>query len=93
LTWDNIAVKYAVSVTTVKRWFKQNNLRKFVVAQKRKSWSVKEEEQLLSLYSTGFLVRQISAELHRSECSVKKRIQRLCNDKIRSRYRRYEKCA
>lgn len=88
LCWDDIATKYNVSSTTVKKWFKQLGLVKNRnVHSRRKSWSSDESEQLMKLYESGMLVRDIASLLCRRECSIKKRIQKLCIARKIKRYR------
>jgi hypothetical protein len=92
MTWDDLAAKYCVSATTVKRWFKELQIVKINVPQSRKAWMPEEQDELMRLYESKKSVRSIAAALHRTECSIKKRIQKLCNDRgvIRSRYRKCE---
>lgn len=90
MTWDAMATRYDVSSTTVKRWFSEAGIVKVRVAQERRAWDVVEEERLWELYVCRKSVREIARILERSECSVKKRVQRMCDKRgvKRSRYRR-----
>lgn len=90
LPWDSIANKYNVSATTVKRWFKAFALLKSSVLQVRRSWSLLEDDKLFELYKKGKLVREIASIMNRTECSIKKRVQRICDTRgvYRSRFRR-----
>lgn len=90
MTWDVLAAKHGVSATTVKRWYRELGLSKQHVSTTKKSWSAEEHEELMRLYASGKSTRAISLLLLRSECSVKKRIQKLCDIRgiSRSRYRR-----
>ena len=91
MTWDDLARKYDVSATTIKRWFTHFGLTKSIVKQGRKCWNNDDDARVMKLYKSGSLVREISSQLDRSECSIKKRIQKLCNAAgiERSRYRRH----
>jgi len=90
MTWDALAAKYDVSATTAKRWFSELGLSKINVPASRKEWTAEEHEELMRLYGLGMSARSIAKALSRTECSVKKRVQKLCDDRgiIRSRYRR-----
>lgn len=90
MTWDAMASKHAVSVSTVKKWVTQLGVMKKHVPQSRRPWTVDEEGRLMAMYDDGKLVRTMAVELGRSECSVKKRVQLLCDRRgtIRQRYRR-----
>lgn len=90
LCWDDIASKYDVSATTVKRWFRELGITKQSVKQRRTVWKISDDQQLAELYDSGKLVREIANVMQRSECSVKKRIQRMCDKRgiKRARYRR-----
>lgn len=90
LTWDVIAAKYSISASTVKKWFVQLGIEKTSSRGSRRGWSIDEEQTLLRLYADDCLVRSIAVKLGCGECSVKKRIQLLC-DRLgipRLRYRR-----
>ncbi len=90
MTWDVLAARYNVSATTAKRWFNELGLSKNNVPASRKAWTVEELEELMRLYKLGMSARSIAKALLRTECSVKKRVQKLCNDRgiTRSRYRK-----
>jgi uncharacterized protein YjcR len=81
MVWDDVAVKYCVSATTVKKWCKQLDLRlddKVLASPKRHAWSEADEIKLMELYRNGMLVRDIAEVIGVRECPVKKRIQLLC---------------
>jgi len=90
MSWDDMGTKYDVSASTVKKWFQEFDIQKPIVKQHRKSWSSSEEQELMKFYEAGDLVRTIAKKLNRGECSVKKRVQLLCNRAgiTRTRYRR-----
>ena len=93
LSWNDIASKFEVSASTVKKWFKSYNLIKEKKKEKRVPWSKEEEEKLLELRKSGHLIREISKLMNRSEASVLKRSQKLLdlNNIDRSRYFRKSK--
>jgi group I intron endonuclease len=89
LSWDDMASKFCVSVSTIKKWFKHFNIEKtWTKKLEPKKWSKEEEQKLLSLRESGLLVRDISKLMNRSELSIKKRLQKLLmfSDIKRSRY-------
>lgn len=93
LSWNDIASKFEVSSTTVKKWFKNFNLKKEKKKEKRVPWTKEEEEKLLELRKSGHLIREISKIMNRSEASILKRSQKILDlNKInRSRYFRKSK--
>lgn len=88
LSWNDVASKFEVSATTVKKWFKTYNLKKENKKENRQPWSKEEEETLLELRKSGHLIREISKLMNRSEASVLKRSQKLLdlNNIVRPRY-------
>jgi len=89
LSWDDMASKFSVSVSTIKKWFKTYNIEKtWLKKLSPKKWSKEEDDTLLELRNSGLLVRDISKTLNRSELSIKKRLQKLSNiyNLKRSRY-------
>lgn len=93
MTWMELAEYFDVSSTTVKKWFKENGVKKEYVGQNsknRRSWTSDEEKLLMELYLEGKLIREIAIVLHRSENSVLKKVQNLCdkNGIPRHRFRR-----
>jgi group I intron endonuclease len=93
LSWNDIAAKFEVSSTTVKKWFKAYNLKKEKKKEQRQSWTQEEDEFLLELRKSGYLIREISKLMNRSEASVLKRSQKLLdlNNINRPRYFRKSK--
>lgn len=90
LVWDDIAIKFHVSTTTIKRWFSIYKIEKpkVVSSNSRKSWSQEEIKTLLTLRQRGFLVNEIARLMNRSTCSIRKMLQRSCDlhNVSRSRY-------
>lgn len=93
LSWNDIAAKFEVSSSTVKKWFKSYDLKKEKKKEQRQHWSKEEEETLLELRKSGHLIREISKIMNRSEASVLKRSQKLLdlNNIDRPRYFRKSK--
>jgi group I intron endonuclease len=88
LSWNDIASKFNVSATTVKKWFKNFGLKKEKKKEERKPWTQEEEQLLLDLRKSGHLIREISQQLGRSEASILKRSQKILdlNNIKRPRY-------
>ena len=93
LSWNDIAAKFEVSSSTIKKWFKEYGLKKEKKKEQRKPWSREEEELLLELRRSGHLIREISKIMNRSEASVLKRSQKILdlNNVERPRYFRKSK--